>query len=353
MPPSTAGGWPTEPMVLTTPSTAATMPKAGSAPARRCSAATAECGLVVVGLDLVVHQAFDLVRVQVARDHHAQVVGDELRDMVVVAHHRVLLEQRRAVRLFHVLLDRHQAFLARLLQDVVHQRHQLHVARLGVLAALEALAQAARRGLQHLGLVVGDEGAERRAADGCHLEGQRMQHHGDVAAVRDEHAEHGRQRDDPANDDEHVGGRLRGELRGCGPADADERIGRTGHLSPFYRPAPRRHLRQRVRAARTAAAGTATAAGRRGSAARACGRQPAASNSRLTSQAPWRHLGARLGQRARHALGALEQVHQVVAGPGLSAHRSARRTAAKRAAQRGRPAPAASSTPRLRAARCG
>ena len=43
MPPSTAGGWPTEPMVLTTPSTAATMPKAGSAPARRCSAATALC----------------------------------------------------------------------------------------------------------------------------------------------------------------------------------------------------------------------------------------------------------------------------------------------------------------------
>ncbi|MNT68156.1 hypothetical protein D3C72_2063620 [compost metagenome] len=40
MPPSTEGGWPTEPMVFTTPSTAATIPKAGRAPARRASAAT-------------------------------------------------------------------------------------------------------------------------------------------------------------------------------------------------------------------------------------------------------------------------------------------------------------------------
>ena len=39
MPPSTAGGAPTEAMVLTTPSTAATMPKAGSASPRRWMAA--------------------------------------------------------------------------------------------------------------------------------------------------------------------------------------------------------------------------------------------------------------------------------------------------------------------------
>ena len=163
--------------------------------------------LLVMGVDLAVHQRLDLMGVQVARHHHAQVVGDELRHVVVVADHRVFLEQRRSVRLFHVLLDRHQAFLAGLLQDVVHQRHQLHVARLGVLAALEALAQALGRGLQHLGLVVGDERAEGRASNGRHLEGQCLQHHGDVAAVRDEHTENGRQRNDPANDDEHELGR--------------------------------------------------------------------------------------------------------------------------------------------------
>jgi hypothetical protein len=137
MPPSTAGGWPTEPMVLTTPSTAATMPKAGR---RRPGARWPPrgVGLLVVGVDLAVHQRLDLVRIEVARHHHAQVVGDELDHVVVVAHRRVLLEQRRVVRVLDVLLDRHQAFLARLLQDVVEQRQQLHVARLGVLAALEA-----------------------------------------------------------------------------------------------------------------------------------------------------------------------------------------------------------------------
>jgi hypothetical protein len=103
-----------------------------------------------------------------------------------------------------VLLDRHQAFFARLLQDVVQQRHQLHVARLGVLAALEAARQAGGRGLEHLHLVVGDEGSERRAHDRDHLEWQCVQHDGDVAAVRDVHAEHAAQRNDPADDDEHV-----------------------------------------------------------------------------------------------------------------------------------------------------
>jgi hypothetical protein len=173
------------------------MPKAGRPPARRGSA--------VMGLDLAVHQRLDLVRVQVARDHHAQVVGDELDHVVVVADGRVLLEQRRLVRVLDIVLDRHQALLAGLLQDVVKQRHQLHVARLGVLAALEALPHAGQRGLQHLGLVVRDEGAQRGTADGGHFERQRLQHHADVAAVRDEHAEHGTERDEPADDDEHDG----------------------------------------------------------------------------------------------------------------------------------------------------
>jgi hypothetical protein len=64
------------------------------------------------------------------------------------------------------LLDRHQAFLARLLQHVVEQRHQLHVARLGVLAALEALGEPRHGRLEHLRLVVGDERADGRAHDG-------------------------------------------------------------------------------------------------------------------------------------------------------------------------------------------
>ena len=63
--------------------------------------------------------------------------------MVVAAHRRILLEQRRVVRVLDVLLDGHQAFLAHLLQDLEHQREQFEEAP-GVLAALEALPASER-----------------------------------------------------------------------------------------------------------------------------------------------------------------------------------------------------------------
>ena len=161
--------------------------------------------LGVVRLDLGVHQRLDLVRVEVARDHHAQVVGDELDDVVVVADDGVLLEQRGAVRILDVLLDGHQAFLARLLQDVVQQRQQFHVARLAELAALEAGAQALHRALDHLHLVVGQERSARRAEDRDELHRQRVRNDGDVAFFGDVHAEDATQCDDPADDHKHFG----------------------------------------------------------------------------------------------------------------------------------------------------
>ena len=110
MPPSTAGGWPTEPMVFTTPSTAATMPKAGSAPARRAMAAAAACASWWVGLDpLSISDSISCV--QVARDHHAQVVGDELDRVVVAAHGGYF--GTAASRGPSTSFDGHQAFLAR------------------------------------------------------------------------------------------------------------------------------------------------------------------------------------------------------------------------------------------------
>ena len=159
--------------------------------------------LGVMGLDLAVHQALDLVRVEVARDHHAQVVGDELDDVVVGADDGVLLEQRRAGRILDVLLDRHQAFLARLLQDVVEQRHQLHVARLRVLRALQHARDRGEGRLQHLGLVVDREGAERAAQDRHQLGRQGVQDHADVAAMDDVGAEDAPHRDGVTDQNDH------------------------------------------------------------------------------------------------------------------------------------------------------
>ena len=117
---------------------------------------------------------------------------------------RVLLEQRRVVRVLDVLLDRHQAFLARLLQDVVEQRHQLHVARLRVLRALQHARQRGERRLEHLRLVVDDEGAERAAEDGHQLRRQRVDDHADVAAVQDVGTEDAAERHGVTDENEHV-----------------------------------------------------------------------------------------------------------------------------------------------------
>ncbi len=204
------------------------MPNAGKRAGQAGERVHGRVRLRVVGLDLAVHQAFDLVRVEVARDHHAQVVGDELDHVVVAADDGVLLEQRRAGRVVDVLLDRHQAFLARLLQDVVEQRHQLHVARLRVLRALEDAGDRCDRRLQHLRLVVHRERAERAAQDRQQLGRQRVQDHADVAAVDDVGAEDAAHRDGVTDQNDHGG-----EIPYRPDADAPGRAGYRRALGPL------------------------------------------------------------------------------------------------------------------------
>jgi hypothetical protein len=137
------------------------MPKAGKATGQPLRWPPRRVRLLVVGVDLAVHQRLDLVGIEVARHHHAQVVGHELDHMVVVPDVGYFLKISDSCGVFDVLLDRHQAFLAGLLQDVVEQRHQFHVARLGVLGALERLGDQRDGGLEHLGLVVDQTNAPR------------------------------------------------------------------------------------------------------------------------------------------------------------------------------------------------
>ncbi len=154
---------------------------------------------VVVGLDLVVHQVFDLEGVHVARHHEAQVVGHEFHDMVVGQHRRVFREQGRGFRLLDVAFDRHQAFLADLGQHVEQERHQLHVHVLGVVGTLEDGREGLHGGLDRLAVVTDEECADRGAAD--HQELQRLEQRCQVAAAEGEAAEHGSADDDVTNND--------------------------------------------------------------------------------------------------------------------------------------------------------
>jgi hypothetical protein len=60
---------------------------------------------LVMRLDFDVHQVLDFEGIQIAADHHPQVVADELHDMVVVLDLWVLREHGAALRIFDVALD--------------------------------------------------------------------------------------------------------------------------------------------------------------------------------------------------------------------------------------------------------
>ena len=150
------------------------------------------------------------MRIQIARDHQAQVVRHELHGVMIIADRGELLENRRVLGVFNVILDRHQPFLAYLLEDVVEQRHQLHVTRLGVFRAFQQRGERGQGRLQHLGLVGHDECAERATADGHELGGHRRDDHVDVAAMNDVRTEDATHCDGVADDYQHLGGLLVG-----------------------------------------------------------------------------------------------------------------------------------------------
>ena len=155
--------------------------------------------IFMVRLDLVIHQVFDLVSVHIARHHQAQIIGDEFQDVLVTERVRVFDEDGTAVRVVDIVLDRHQAFLADLAEDFIHQPHQFHIARLRVLRAVEQGGQGGERGADGLGVIADKEGAQRGAAD--HQQFQRLEQGAQVTALHGEAAEDGKQHDEKSEYD--------------------------------------------------------------------------------------------------------------------------------------------------------
>ena len=85
----------------------------------------------MVCFDFHVHQAFNFNRIQIATDHHAQVIGDEFHDMVVILQRRILAKNWAGMGILDIRFDRHQAFLAHLGKNFIKHRQQVDVQGFG------------------------------------------------------------------------------------------------------------------------------------------------------------------------------------------------------------------------------
>jgi hypothetical protein len=193
---------PTDSIVCTTPITAATMPKAGMPSPSLAMHCAGTSALMVVGLDLVVHQVFDLERVHVAGHHQAQVIGDEF-DNVVVGQHASGTSRTPGSApgaSISPSIDIRPSLRTLDSTSNISDISSMYISRCS-LRALEQGRQRLYGGLDGLGRIADEESAERGAAD--HQQFERLQQRGHVAAAQDEAAEHGRAHDDVTNNDKH------------------------------------------------------------------------------------------------------------------------------------------------------
>ena len=147
-------------MVLMMPSTAATMPKPGSASETFCTAwAGSKVSLWWVSSSYV-EQTLELVRVEVAADHQAQTIGDELEHVVVGDDARISAEEFAFRGVFDVRLDREQTLFTGFHQQVEHQLQQIDIGIAGIGGRLEQADCVVERRLDDLQGVAGDEGAQ-------------------------------------------------------------------------------------------------------------------------------------------------------------------------------------------------
>ena len=168
----------------------------------------------MVLFQLQFQQRFQLMRLDVAADHQAQTVGDEIDQVVVGLHLGVVAEQRAFGRALDMIFQRHEAFAAGLVEQFIEQAEHIDVVLLLVARALEHTHHGLQGLLDRLGRGTDQEGAERGAADDDQLIGLPE---GTQAAVGTEVApDHADDDDQESNDDEH--GATQGEgISPCRP----------------------------------------------------------------------------------------------------------------------------------------
>ena len=204
MPPRISGGSEIAPMVLITPSTAATMPSAGSASAMVCKRGRGVQRLVMVLFELLFHRRFDLMRIFQAHRHHAQRVADEGEREMILGDARIAFEDRAVFGLFDMRFERDQALGFHRLGQEIEQAQKVGIVRMLPFRAGNDLAHLAAHLLERIERAADQRGRDGRAADGDHFVRQGLEHDAERAARQDVAAEHGHEQKDKTADLKHA-----------------------------------------------------------------------------------------------------------------------------------------------------
>ena len=121
--------------------------------------------------DLLLHQRLDLVRAGIADDGQADVVADELGQLLVLQDARKVLEKRRILRVVDVRLD----LVARPRAQVAHQREQQAEQRQEILALGHLVGRRLHDALASVSLMVENGIAHHEDADGDAADDQELE----------------------------------------------------------------------------------------------------------------------------------------------------------------------------------
>jgi len=144
--------------------------------------------LFVVSLELLLEQAFELVRVEAAAHHEPQTIADEIHQVMVSHELGIALEHGAAIGRFEVGLDGHQAFLADLDEDLVQTLEQRNIVVAPVSRSLHEPDGAGEGGFGNLGGIARQKRAERGADNDEDFCGVPQSEH--LAAFEHEAADH-------------------------------------------------------------------------------------------------------------------------------------------------------------------
>jgi len=153
---------------------------------------------LVMGLELVLEETLELVRIQIATDDQAQTVGDELDHVMIREDARILGEHLALLGRLDVRLDRQHAGLPDLHQDVVQELEQIQIVPALVAGRFQQTDGGGKGLLHDLHRVAGQEGAESRAQDDDEL--ARVIQQQDAAAFHQKAAKDASENEDGADD---------------------------------------------------------------------------------------------------------------------------------------------------------